>query len=342
MKEQITIKTPKGLDIYRKDNWMKLSDPEGVECTISGIDFINTITLPDEKKHVSNKPKQKTPNRIGLNAGLNQTKTQTPKGLDMYRKNMRLIMFDPAGVVNHQLSSLSKNISSLPDEKKHVSNKPKQKTPNRVGLNPGLNQTKTQTPKGLEVYRKNMRLITFDPAGVANHLSSSLSQNIASLRDEQKKIINMSTYSQIYIQIVFAVKGRENLIKPNWEESLYKYITGIVQNKGQKMLAINGMPDHIHLFIGMKPNCCLSDLVREIKKSSNSFIKENKFTPFNFSWQEGYGAFSYSHSQINDVCQYILNQKEHHKKKTFKEEYIDFLEKFAVEYNEQFLFDWTE
>jgi putative transposase len=152
----------------------------------------------------------------------------------------------------------------------------------------------------------------------------------------------MSTYSQIYIQTIFAVKGRESLIKPEWEEKLYKYITGIVQNKGQKMLAINGMPDHIHFLIGIKPTCCLSDLVREIKKSSNTFIKENKFIKFNFSWQEGFGAFSYSHSQIDDVCKYTLNQKEHHKKKTFREEYLDFLKKFEVDFNEQYLFDWIE
>ncbi len=99
------------------------------------------------------------------------------------------------------------------------------------------------------------------------------------------------TFSQIYIQLVFAVKGRNSLISNLWEEELYKYITGIVRNKEQKMLAINGMPDHIHLFIGMKPSCCLSDLVREIKKSSNNFINEKKFTDFKFQWQEGYGAF---------------------------------------------------
>jgi REP element-mobilizing transposase RayT len=152
----------------------------------------------------------------------------------------------------------------------------------------------------------------------------------------------MSTYSQIYIQTVFAVKGRESLIKPEWAEQLYKYISGIVRNKGQKMLSINGMSDHIHFFIGLKPTCCLSDLVREIKKSSNAFIKEKKFTLSNFSWQEGFGAFSYSHSQIDDVCKYIQNQKEHHKKKTFKEEYIEFLHKFEVKHNEQYLFDWIE
>ncbi len=152
----------------------------------------------------------------------------------------------------------------------------------------------------------------------------------------------MSTYSQIYIQVVFAVRGRESLIHPDWEERLYQYITGIVQNKGQKMLAINGMPDHIHFLIGMKPSCCLSELVREVKKSSNAFIKEEKLTPFQFHWQEGFGAFSYSHSHLDNVIRYIMNQKEHHRTKTFREEYMSFLEKFNVEYNEKYLFEWIE
>lgn len=150
----------------------------------------------------------------------------------------------------------------------------------------------------------------------------------------------MSTFSQIYIQVVFAVKNRDALIASAWEERLYQYITGIVQNKGQKMLAINGMPDHIHFFIGMKPVCCLSDLVREVKKASNEMINENKLSKFKFNWQEGYGAFSYSHSQIDNVAKYVLNQKEHHKKISFKEEYIDFLKKFEIEYHEKYLFDW--
>ena len=152
----------------------------------------------------------------------------------------------------------------------------------------------------------------------------------------------MSTYSQIYIQVIFAVKGRDSLIPPEREEKLYKYITGIVQNKEQKMLAINGMPNHIHFLIGMKPSCCLSDLVREIKKSSNSFINDNKLAKFKFSWQEGFGAFSYSHSQLGDVINYIMNQKEHHKKNTFKEEYINFLHLFKVDYDERYLFDFND
>ena len=152
----------------------------------------------------------------------------------------------------------------------------------------------------------------------------------------------MSTYSQIYIQVVFAVPGRESLIHSQWEERLYKYITGIVQSKGQKMLAINGMPDHIHFLMGMKPTCCLSDLVRDIKKATNEFIKSNRFSRFSFRWQEGFGAFSYSHSQLEDVITYILNQKKHHQIKTFRAEYTDMLKKFEVEFQEQYLFEWIE
>jgi len=150
------------------------------------------------------------------------------------------------------------------------------------------------------------------------------------------------TYSQIYIQIVFSVQNRKALIHESFETELYKYITGIVQNKGQKLIAINGMPDHIHIFIGMKPNCGLSDLVREIKKSSNSFINEKQFTKIPFYWQEGFGAFSYSFSQIDTVVNYIKNQKIHHQTKSFKEEYLEFLEKFKIEYKEEYLFDWLD
>ncbi|GAB4210069.1 MAG: IS200/IS605 family transposase [Bacteroidia bacterium] len=150
------------------------------------------------------------------------------------------------------------------------------------------------------------------------------------------------TFSQIYIQVVFAVKGRESLILHSWEEELYKYISGIVRNKEQKMLAINGMPDHIHFLVGMKPSCCLSDLVREIKKSSNGFINERKFSKFKFRWQEGYGAFSYSHSALDNVIAYINNQKEHHRKHTFREEYKELLTKFQIEHKDEYLFEWIE
>lgn len=148
------------------------------------------------------------------------------------------------------------------------------------------------------------------------------------------------TFSQIYVQVVFAVKSREALILTSWEEELYKYITGIVTNKEQKLLAINGMPDHIHFLIGMRPSCRLSDLVREIKKASNEFVNQKKFVQGKFHWQEGYGAFSYSHSDLHRVIAYIQNQKEHHRKKTFKEEYKEFLAEFQIEHKNEYLFDW--
>lgn len=150
----------------------------------------------------------------------------------------------------------------------------------------------------------------------------------------------MSTYSQIYIQIVFAVKNRESLISENWETELYKYITGIITNKGQKLLAINGMPDHVHILIGMKPSCCLADLVREVKKASNEFIKEKRFTPFHFQWQQGYGAFSYSYADLDAVINYIHNQKVHHRKISFKHEYVALLQQFNIEYKNEYLFNW--
>ena len=150
----------------------------------------------------------------------------------------------------------------------------------------------------------------------------------------------MSTYSKIYIQVVFAVKGRGSLILAEWEEMLYRYITGIVQGKEQKMLAINGIPDHIHFLIGMKPSCCLSDLVREVKKSSNDFINDKGLCKYKFNQQGGFGAFSYSHSDIDNVIKYIMKQKEHHKKKTFKEEYFEFLRKYEIEFKDEYLFDW--
>ncbi len=149
-----------------------------------------------------------------------------------------------------------------------------------------------------------------------------------------------NTYSQIYIQIVFAVKNRNALIRSSWEEKLFQYITGIIKNKEQKLIAINGVTDHIHIFIGLKPNCCLSDLVREIKKASTVFINDNKLSKYKFNWQAGFGAFSYSKSHIDAVYNYIMNQKNHHKKKTFKDEYLDFLKKYDIPYEEKYLFEW--
>ncbi len=151
-----------------------------------------------------------------------------------------------------------------------------------------------------------------------------------------------NTYSQVYIQIVFAVKRRENLISKDWKEELYKYISGIITNKGHKLIIVNGVSDHIHIFVGLKPSMSISDLVRDIKNNSSNFINENKFTPKKFSWQEGFGAFSYANSQIGNVYNYILNQEQHHCTKTFKEEYIEFLKKYEIEYDEKFLFDWID
>ena len=149
-----------------------------------------------------------------------------------------------------------------------------------------------------------------------------------------------NTFSQIYIQVVFAVKNRDAVIQESWSERLNQYITGIIQKKGQKVLAINGMSDHIHIFISINPSCCLSDLVREVKKASHEFIKENQFCRFQFNWQEGYGAFSYSHSQIDAVVKYILTQKEHHTKQSLRDEYNQFLKKYEIPFDEKYLFNW--
>lgn len=151
-----------------------------------------------------------------------------------------------------------------------------------------------------------------------------------------------NTYTQLYIQIVFAVKGRQNLISENNREELQKFITGIVQNREQKLLSIFAMPDHVHILVGMKPNMAISDLVRDIKAGSSKFINDSKWINGKFNWQEGYGAFSYSKSHLDAVVNYINNQREHHKVKTFKEEYIDFLHKFEIEYDEKYLFEWIE
>jgi REP element-mobilizing transposase RayT len=149
-----------------------------------------------------------------------------------------------------------------------------------------------------------------------------------------------NTFTQLYIQFVFAVKNRESLIHTSWKEELHKYITGVVQNKGNKMLAINSMPDHIHLFIGYNPVIAIPDLVKDIKIASNLWINNQHLTKSKFEWQEGYGAFTYSHSQIHDVCKYIENQELHHKKKTFKEEYIALLNAFNISYDERYLFNF--
>ncbi|MDP3358894.1 MAG: IS200/IS605 family transposase [Lutibacter sp.] len=151
-----------------------------------------------------------------------------------------------------------------------------------------------------------------------------------------------NTYSQIYIQIIFTVKGRENFINKKHQEELHKYITGIIAKRQQKLLAIYANPDHIHILVGLKPNISISDLVRDIKTGSSKFINDNKWVNGKFNWQEGFGAFSYSRSQIDTVINYIANQEVHHNKMSFKEEYIGFLKTYEIDYDENYLFEWIE
>jgi putative transposase len=148
-----------------------------------------------------------------------------------------------------------------------------------------------------------------------------------------------NTYTKIHLQFVFAVKYRRALIHPSWENELYKYITGIVQNHNHKMLAINGVEDHIHILVGMRPSQSISDLLRDIKGDSALWINESKFIDTKFEWQSGYGAFSYSPEAVKNVTRYILNQKEHHKNQLFKQEYLDLLAYHEVEYDPQYIFE---
>jgi len=150
------------------------------------------------------------------------------------------------------------------------------------------------------------------------------------------------TYSQIYVQCVFAVKGRENLLQKPWRDEVFKYMAGTIKGKDQKPIIVDGVADHVHLLVGIRPTMCISDLVRDVKNNSSRFINEQKFLRGKFAWQEGYGAFSYAHSQLDQVYQYIASQEEHHSKKTFKEEYLDFLQRFEVDFNEAYLFDWLD
>ena len=149
------------------------------------------------------------------------------------------------------------------------------------------------------------------------------------------------TYSQIIIQLVFAVEGRQSLIAQPHQEEVNKYITGIVRNLGSKMLAVNGMPDHIHILIGLHPSQAVSDLVRDIKADTNEWINDKRWIKGRFSWQGGYGAFSYSRSQLDRVVKYVMNQKEHHAKQAFKAEYLSLLRKFDIAFKEDYVFKWV-
>ncbi|MBK6523598.1 MAG: IS200/IS605 family transposase [Sphingobacteriaceae bacterium] len=147
-----------------------------------------------------------------------------------------------------------------------------------------------------------------------------------------------NTYTQIHLQIVFAVKYREGAIRSPWKNELYKYITKIIQNNGHKMICINGMPDHIHILIGLRPAQSISELLREVKSNSSKWINEKKLVSGKFEWQEGYGAFSYSKRDLRNVIDYIENQEIHHSTVSFKMEYESFLKEFEIEYNERFVF----
>lgn len=151
-----------------------------------------------------------------------------------------------------------------------------------------------------------------------------------------------NTYTQLFIQIVYAVKGRQNMLPKHHHETLQKYTTAVVQNDGHKMLAVFYMPDHVHFLLGLNESIAISDMVLDVKRATTNFINEQNLTGSHFHWQKGFGAFSYSKSQVPDVINYILNQEKHHQNKTFRQEYLEFLQKFEVEYDEKYLFEFYE
>lgn len=151
-----------------------------------------------------------------------------------------------------------------------------------------------------------------------------------------------NTYSQMYAQIVFATKGRQHQISSDFEENLYRYITGIVSAHHQKLIAVNGMPDHLHIFIGFKPSVRISELVGEIKTGSTHYLKREGFVPSTFSWQDGYGCFTYAHAQLDIVAKYVMNQKAHHQKVPFREEYLLLLETAGIDYDGRYVFEFYD
>jgi putative transposase len=151
-----------------------------------------------------------------------------------------------------------------------------------------------------------------------------------------------NTYTQLYVQLVFSPLRREAMIGTSWKDRLEKYICGIIRNKGHKLIAINCMPDHAHIFLGLNPDEALSDLVRDVKRDSTTFVNAEIQPRGKFAWQEGFGAFSYSHSQIDRVARYVLDQEEHHKRRSFRDEYEALLLEFAVRYEQRFLFRWLD
>src|SRR5229473_3565595 len=159
---------------------------------------------------------------------------------------------------------------------------------------------------------------------------------LAQIYVQIRRTLMANTFSQIYIQTVFAVSNRLSLIKPEFKEDLHKYITGVIRNQGQKLICINGMPDHLHILIGLKPSMALADLVRDIKAESSTYVNKNSWVRGKFSWQEGYGAFSYGHSQLDSIIRYIQNQEKHHKRSSFKDEYLSLLRKFNIAFDDKY------
>ncbi|MCB9232216.1 MAG: IS200/IS605 family transposase [Bacteroidia bacterium] len=151
-----------------------------------------------------------------------------------------------------------------------------------------------------------------------------------------------NSYTQLYIHLVFAVKGRTSLVLESWRQNLEKYLTVVTQSRGHKLLAVYCMPDHTHLLIGLNPNDSISGFVRDLKANSSKWVKEQGFSRFRFEWQTGYGAFSYSLSQRDQVINYIRNQPEHHRRRSFREEYLDLLQKFEVDFKKEYLFEWID
>jgi len=151
-----------------------------------------------------------------------------------------------------------------------------------------------------------------------------------------------NTYTQINIHAIFSVKGRENILPKKYNEELFRYISGILNNNKQYSLAVNGYRDHVHLFFEIHPTICLSDIIRIVKANSSKWVNENRWIKGKFAWQEGYGAFSHSRTQRNDVIKYIINQEEHHRKRTFKEEYLDLLDKFKIDFDENYVFEFYD
>lgn len=150
------------------------------------------------------------------------------------------------------------------------------------------------------------------------------------------------TFTQLYVQLVFAVQNRDAVLHDKIRSRVFQYMSGTLTDMKHKSIIVNGVSDHVHILIGMNPSISISDTVRDVKRSSSLFISRENLCRGKFSWQEGYGGFTYSRSQLDNVYQYILHQEAHHKKKTFREEYLGFLKKFEIDYDERFLFDFFE